>query len=614
MAIIPHEKIEEVRQAVSIVHYISQFVNLRKEGRNMKGLCPFHQEKTPSFVVSPEKQFYHCFGCGRGGNLYSFIMEYEKLQFPDAVKRAADFAGIVLPRPQPANPEKENHIQGLYRVNETVCNFFETNLRKDVHKPHLNYILRRKISEELIHKFRLGYAPDSYDAMITFLKKKNIKLEDAAETGLIQEKESGGHFVKFRHRIIFPFFNISGQIIGFGGRKLKESQQPKYLNSPECDIYHKGSTLYGLHQALQKIRDKGFVILVEGYFDLLRLVGNGFGNVVASSGTALTEQQAKLIKRYCKDVYITYDGDGAGQKAAIKNARILENQDINAFIVPMPAGDDPDTFILEHGSAAFSAQIEKRMLPVVFQLDQFFKETSNPSLEEKDRFIHEALNSLVGFRSAIKAGLYIHHLSDKLRVNESMLVSELNRLKRRDTHYKNLRSAPLQTAIPTTAKESTEPPNGAPGTIVRKGAFLAEEGLLEALLHADSEVINYIRSHISYDLFDNEIHAKLYNLIIDEFEETGQINLNAFFETSHEPDNKNTAALLARLMVSSNNLSLKFAEDCIYQVKKRRLQKEADEISRQIHAEASSPDSLMHYMSELTRVKKEIVRLGQKKV
>lgn len=610
MAIIPHDKIEEVRQAVSIVHYISQFVNLRKEGRNMKGLCPFHQEKTPSFVVSPEKQFYHCFGCGRGGNLFSFIMEYEKLQFPEAVKRAADFAGIVLPRPQPPNPEKENRIQGLYRINEAACTFFESNLRKETHKEQKAYFEKRKISEKNIKRFRLGYAPDSYDELIAFLKKKEISLTDAAQLGLIQEREQGGYFVKFRHRMIFPFFNISGQIIGFGGRKLKEEQQPKYLNSPESDIYHKGSTLYGLHQALQKIRDAGNLILVEGYFDLLRLVENDIGNVVASSGTALTEHQAKLIRRYTKEVYICYDGDTAGQKAAIRNARILENQDINTFIVTLPQGEDPDTFVLQNGADAFRAQLKQRVLPVVFQLDQFFSQNPDPSLEEKDAFIHEALNGLAGFNSAIKAGLYIHHLSDKLRVSESMLVSELNRLRRKERRYKKLRREAPE-ALPQKAEAEPETQKQ---PAVRKGAYRAEEGLLEALLHADQDVINYIRSHISYDLFDNPVHAALYNIIIDEFEETGAIDLNTLFDNTQEPQQNETGALLAKLMVSSNNLSLKFAKDCIYHVKKWRFEKEANEISRHIRAESESPEAMMHYMTELSRIKKEIAGLERERI
>jgi len=609
MAIIPNEKIDEVRQAINIVHYISQFVNLRKEGRNMKGLCPFHQEKTSSFVVSPEKQFYHCFGCGRGGNLFSFIMEYEKLQFPEAVKRAADFAGIILPRPEAPNPEKENYLQSLYRINETACTFFETNLRKEAHQDQMAYFEKRKISQANMLRFRLGYAPDSYDALLTFLKKKDINLSAAAELGIIQEKDGGGHYAKFRHRVIFPFFNISGKIIGFGGRKLKESQQPKYLNSKESEVYHKGSTLYGLHQAIQKIRDTGFLILVEGYFDLLRLVENHFENVVASSGTALTDQQARLIKRYTKDVYICYDGDNAGQKAAMRNALILENADLNAYVVSMPTGDDPDSFLLKNGPDAFKACLKGRVLPVVFQLAQFHEATPDPSLEEKDAFIQEALNGLASFKSTIKAGLYIHHISDTLRISEDMLVSELNRLRRKEKKYKKMRSdSPLPPVAPKGQEKSED--TVSPKKTIRKGAFLAEEGLLEALLHADNNVINYIRSQISYDLFDNAVHAQLYNIIIDRLEETGVVNLNSLFEYAEENVQNETSGLLAKLMVSSNNLTLKFAKDCIYHVKKWHLEKEANEISRHIHSDAASPEALKHYMTELTRVKKKIAGLG----
>ncbi|HID39352.1 MAG TPA: DNA primase, partial [Calditrichaeota bacterium] len=285
MARIPEDKIDEVRLSANIVHYISQFINLKKAGRNYKGLCPFHTEKTPSFVVSPEKQIYHCFGCGKGGNIFSFIMEYEKLSFFEAVQKAADFAGIVLPK-EKYEPEKQNYFQKLYRLNEIACSHFEKNLFKSKNKHWLKYFLERGLSEDTIHDFRLGYAEDRLNTLTSLLKREGEDVAEAAKLGLIQRRDNRDeYFDKFRHRVIFPFHNIQGKIVGFGGRKLREEQQPKYLNSPESPVYYKGKTLYGLHKAIPAIRSKGYVILVEGYFDLLRLYENGFRNVAASSGT-----------------------------------------------------------------------------------------------------------------------------------------------------------------------------------------------------------------------------------------------------------------------------------------------------------------------------------------
>jgi len=592
---IPQDKIDEIRSAINVVHYISQFLNLKKEGRNFKGLCPFHQEKTPSFVVSPEKQFYHCFGCGRGGNLYKFIMEYEKLNFVEAVTKAADFAGIVLPKVQEKSEQEITYTQQLYDVNETACTFFEKELYKENNKRYLNYYLDRKLSEATIKKFRLSYAPDSFDALLKHYNEKKTNLKQAEELGIIQKKQkSDDYYVKFRHRMMFPFFNLTGKIIGFGGRKMREEDQPKYLNSPESQIYYKGRTLYGLHQAIQAIREDDFTVLVEGYFDLLRLVDAGLKNVVASSGTALTDQQARIMGRYSKTVYIAYDGDEAGIKAAIRNSRIIENQEMNAFIVPMPVGDDPDTFVLSNDIKAFRELLQRKLLPIEFQLDAFVKQNPDPSLEEKDKFIHQVLEELTSFHSTIKTGLYIHHLAERMQVSESMLIGEINRLRKRQRRYKSSFDKEEKTAPTKEVK-------------VRRGAHRAEEGIIDLLLNANGDIVSYISDHVTLELFENEDYADLYSHIIHELEEFGEIDVHILFENPQLNEDQHT--ILTRLTIDPDEKDLKYAIDCIYQLKKWRLEKSARDISQHIKAEAKSPEAMMHYTIELNQLRKQISQI-----
>lgn len=605
MSRIPEDKIDEVRTSVNIVHYIQQFVNLKKAGQNYKGLCPFHSEKTPSFVVSPDKQIYHCFGCGKGGNVFSFIRDYEKLSFTEAVRKAADFAGITLPKAEPVSPEKENYLQQLYAINEAACLFFESNLWHGQYKIHLNYFKKRELSDETIKKFRLGFAPDSYEKLLNRLKESNLSLDEAVNLGLLQKRDSGGFYDKFRYRVIFPFHNISGKIIGFGGRKLREDQQPKYLNSPESPVYYKGSILYGLHQAIPAIREAGYALLVEGYFDLLRLVNSGIRNVVASSGTALTEQQAKLLRRYTKNVYVAYDGDSAGRKAAIRSAGIIEKAGVNAFIVPMPDGEDPDTFILNQGTGAFEALIKNQLSPLEFQISYFFTLNEHPTLEEKEAFIQEILNQLTQLPNQVKTGLYLHQISERLQINEGMLIEQFNRYKRQ-ARKQAARQAEFQKQQ---AEAAPERETTVPAPKIQTGMYKAEEGLIALLLNSPPPLRHELLNEITLDLFENELFERLFEFIAQECEETGQLDAASLPDRfEDEPELAETVSALA---VMSFGDEAKYARDCIFQLKRYQLEKRAREISALIKQEADSGEALLHHNRELMRLRRELNRLSK---
>jgi len=597
MARIPEEKIDEILSSINIVHYVSQFVRLKKAGSYYKGLCPFHTEKTPSFTVSPERQIFHCFGCGRGGNIFRFIMDYEKLSFPEALQRAAEFAGILLPRSTERSPEEESYFERLYRINESACRFFEQNLFKPQHKKHLEYFKERRLSGATIKAFRLGFAPDSYDRLLKYLQKEDFPLEEIASLGLVQKKEKGnGYYAKFRQRIIFPFQNIGGKILGFGGRRLREEQQPKYLNSPENPIYKKGKILYGLHQAIESIRHEGYVVLVEGYFDLLRLVENGFRHVVAGSGTALGDEQIKLMRRYTDTVYVAYDGDQAGIKAALRSATLIERGNLNAFIIPLPAKDDPDTFVLNNGLPAFLQLIGKRLLPIDFRIDHFRQNHPSAGIESKNVFIDETLNNLLELKNTVKIGLYLHQLSERLQINESLLFDQLNHLKR----YRRNRPEPSAEE----ERKQAEP------VLTLRGAYKAETGILSLLLNKNPEAREIVMQEVSLDLFENEALVQLYDFLLHAIEDKGlpepQQVINAFQEDAR------LSRLLSEILLIEFDDPLKFAKDCIYQLKKWQLEKKSREISLLIKEDRNSPESVLHYTQELMEIRRQMDRLERK--
>ncbi|UCG30601.1 MAG: DNA primase [candidate division WOR-3 bacterium] len=338
--LIEQEKIEEVKRQTDIVDIIGRYVQLKKMGKNYRGLCPFHSEKNPSFYVNPEKGIYYCFGCKKGGNAINFLMEYEKLDFPDAIKRLAKNLGIEI------DTTKGLRYKELYEVNEQACQFYAHCLTKDIGRRGQEYLLRRNMKLDKLQDFRLGYAPAS-GGLTTFMRQKGFSVARLQQAGLISTNRE-----LFRDRLIFPIFNLSGRIIGFGGRGIDDFIQPKYLNSPETPIFKKGDGLYGLYQSKEKIRSKGEVMLVEGYFDLLSIYQHGFDNISAPLGTSLTEQQALLLSRFARKAMILFDGDLSGIKAALRAIGLLIDAQVDVFVTLLPENSDPDTFINAQGAEA----------------------------------------------------------------------------------------------------------------------------------------------------------------------------------------------------------------------------------------------------------------------
>jgi DNA primase len=585
MARIPETKIEEIESASDIVSTIGRYVSLKKAGKNFKGLCPFHKEKTPSFIVSPEKQIYHCFGCGKGGNVFNFIMSVENITYIESVKRIASDLGISIPDYR-SNEEKvsASEYDALYKVNQIAMDYFISQSSQISKK----YLDSRKLKDETLNRYSVGYAPNKWDGLINYPKFKKGHTKLFEQLGLIQRKENSDHYYdKFRNRIIFPFFNLSGQIVGFGGRRLNENDQPKYLNSPESKIYKKGEILYGLHQAISAIRENKAVLIVEGYFDLLRLVDFGIQNVIASSGTALTEVQGRLIKRYTDSAIFVYDSDDAGIKAAIRNSQILETLELSVSMVLLPKPHDPDTFLLEKGKSAFIELIKNRTTPIDYQLNLLQAESKDLSLDEKNRLIDDLLEEYRDIPNEVKIGLYLHKIADKFEISESLLIDRFNRLKRKDRYRFTPEDSISDHKIP----------------ILRKGQWRAEEDLIAILLLEDSDVSKYIFEHISISDFANDHLRKIFEILLHQYEENGQFDSK---EIEKSMTTEIEMSTFSKLNLQVINNPLKYAAGCIYKMRKWHLDSRYNEILRLMKEESTSEKSKNHYMKELTDIRSRL--------
>jgi DNA primase len=423
--------LEEIRNRCDIVDIISEYVHLKPAGKGFKGLCPFHGEKTPSFMVSPEKQLFHCFGCGEGGNVFNFLMKYEKFSFFEAVEMLAKKSGVSLP----VDEEKENLLyrkkERLYKLNNLAANYYrECLFRTNQGKKIINYLKKRGINDTSVEKYRLGYAPPGWDALTNFLKKKGYSYEELIKAGLIKKSKIEAKYIDyFRDRIIFPIFHLSGRIIGFGGRILDDSL-PKYINSPETLVYNKGSNLYNLNFAKEDIRKKNYIIIVEGYTDVLITQQYEFNNVAASLGTALTNKQIDLIKRFTDTVLIAYDADSAGNMATLRSLDLLVEAGLGIKVLALPQGDDPADFLIKKGIKPFQNLIDRSLSLIDYKLKLLYSNYSVKTIEGKVKVIKGILPTLSVIGNEVELRAQTKKISEELKLSEEAILIELKKYKR----------------------------------------------------------------------------------------------------------------------------------------------------------------------------------------
>ncbi len=412
-----NSNVEEVKYRADIVDVIGKVVTLKKAGSNYKGLCPFHSEKTPSFSVSQDKQLFTCFGCGEKGDVIEFVKKYYNLEFREALEKLAEQYGVTLTTLGSAVENKEEY----YEINKKAAIFYFKEFRK-TGSPGYKYMNARGISDESLHTFGIGYADDSWDSLYNYLLAEGVSKEKMLSLGLISESK-GKYFDKFRGRVIFPIKNTAGKVIGFGGRLLGDGN-PKYLNSQETPVFHKKNNLYGLFNGKEAIKNEDRAILVEGYMDVIALYDKGVKNVSASLGTALTENQCALLKRFTPNIVLAYDADQAGRKAAMRGIEIINQVGGKGKVLEIPEGKDPDDFISKNGAAAFKALIDKAKSLGDYTLSRLEKEYNLDELEEKVDFVKEVIKTLSQL-SPIEQDMYIKKISRDYNISEEAIKKEL---------------------------------------------------------------------------------------------------------------------------------------------------------------------------------------------
>lgn len=459
---IDHDTIERIFDAAQIAEVVQDFISLKRRGANYMGVCPFHHEKTPSFTVSPAKGIYKCFGCGKGGNSVNFIMEHENLSYVEALRYLAKKYGIEIKEKELSTEERDqqNERESMLLINEWACKFFEDKLKNDREGQAIGmtYFRERGFRDDIIARFQLGFSPQSRNALTTEAIKAGFKIENLVKTGLSIQREDGNAFDRFAGRVIFPIHGLSGKVVGFGGRILKtDKNTAKYLNSPESEIYHKSKVLYGLFQARKAIVQADKCYLVEGYTDVTSMHQAGIENVAASSGTSLTTEQIRLIKRFTQNITILYDGDSAGIKASLRGIDMVLEEGLNVKVMLLPDGEDPDSFARSHSATEFVEYIAAHETDfVLFKTRLLIDDVQNDPVKRAG-LINEIVKSISIIPDTITRSIYIKECASILKVDEQVLITETAKIRR----GKNEQAQEANPNFVEPAYEVTRPANNA---------------------------------------------------------------------------------------------------------------------------------------------------------
>ena len=524
---IARQSIDEVINVAHIEDVVGEYIALKKRGANLLGRCPFHDEKSPSFTVSPAKGIYKCFGCGKAGNSVSFLMEHDQLSFADAIRKLAQKYGISLIEDNIQNreeyDEKQQKKESLYTVLAFAKNYFIQQLQTDEGKMiGDSYFRERSITPMAMTTFELGYSPQGWESLVNEAKTNQFNLDFFVEAGLIKKKEDGHYFDLFRHRVIFPIHDLTGRVIAFGGRQLiKDDKSPKYLNSPETEVYHKSNVLYGIFQAKKQIKNLNLCYLVEGYTDVVSLHQSGIENVVASSGTSLTEGQIKLIKRFTDNVTVLYDGDAAGIKASLRGIDLLLEQGMNVRCVRFPEGEDPDSYCKKMGSTNFKEFLVTEVKDFIFfKADLLITSVGNDPIK-KTEVLKNLLQSISLIPDALKRSMYIKECSKLVESDEKILIAEVNKIRKIKSPISQEFNPEVQDLLNTTV-------SNVPHYV---GGDEQEKGLIRLLVQSghkkfmeDATVADFIFKELSEDE-QLSINNPLFQKIINEVKVSIENNL-----------------------------------------------------------------------------------------
>jgi DNA primase len=599
---IPEEKIAEIKSKASIIEVISDFVSLRKAGKNYLGLCPFHSERTPSFTVNEEKGIFHCFGCGTGGSLFNFLMRANNWTFPEAVKELANRYQVTLPEWELSEEEKRRRTlkARLFEINEEVSAFYQrTLLTQKEGEEGRKYLAKRGIAEEIVRVHRLGFATAAWDALALFLQKKGIPLNLAESLGLIIPRKEGtgsggrpNYFDRFRRRVIFPIVTEGGRIAGFGGRIVDETPgsdgmpPPKYMNSPESAIYSKGQMFYGLNLARGPIREQGNALIVEGYLDLLSLHQEGIGNVVASLGTALTPAQVSLLGRYAREAVLVFDADESGKKAAQRSLDIFLAEGISARVASLPVGFDPDSFVRKEKAAGFRRILEEALPVIDYILQQALRSHGTKTVEGKVRVVRELLPALSRLRDPLEQNLYIEQIAQRVGLKESQIRESLHK-----------KESP--------AEREPEKPKSSPGPV--------HERLLLQLMLLHNSYIPIVEEALDFEGLSDPRYRRVGKELIAYWKNHKAVDISKLLLQIEEEDTKN---LISQLLLEEERVidADRMFQDCLRRMKMSRVLREIHQVDDEIRLRSQQAKQSSGETSGLKELLKRKQRLmGEQK-
>ena len=499
------ELIEEIRSSNDIVDVISKYVTLKRSGRNFFGLCPFHKEKSPSFAVSPDKQIFHCFGCGAGGNVIHFISKIEGLDFKDTLELLANRVNIELPTLDNLEDDKTARLKSkVYEINKIAAEFYHENLYKPTSKQAQEYIKKRKLDNRTLKAFLIGYA-GNFNELYLLLKQKGYTEEEMLASSLVKRTENGGYMDSFRKRLMFPIQDVRERVIAFGGRVLDDSK-PKYINSPENIVYSKGRNLFGLNVA--KKHDTRKIIIVEGYMDAISLYQRGITNVVASLGTAMTEAQGRLLRRYSEQVILGYDADGAGQAAILRGMEILQNLGCDIRVLQIEGAKDPDEYVLKYGPERFQKCVENAISLVEFKVKVLLKELNIENTNDKIKFLNEIAKILAKVTNQMEREIYVDKIAKEYKISKEAIYAEVNKLMYKDSQGSKKLEKRVVTMVQKEEKENS----------VSEAVLKRENLVIYLLINEYSKCYEKIKNLITLNYIQDDTNKQILKKMYEEFE------------------------------------------------------------------------------------------------
>ena len=585
---------EDIRSANDIVDVISQYVTLKRSGRNFFGLCPFHKEKSPSFSVSPDRQYYHCFGCHKGGDVFNFVSEIERVSFKEALEFLAERARIELPTVNNEEFNKKQYIKDrMYKINSETTMFYHERLYQPLAKIAQNYVKQRKLDNATLKAFKIGYSGE-FNELYKFLKSKGFKDEEILSTGLVNRNDRGEFIDRFRKRLMFPIMDVSGRVVAFGGRKLEENETlAKYINSNENLIYSKKKHLFALNLAKQTGEKK--IILVEGYMDAISLHQRGIKNVVASLGTALTEEQGRLLRKYSEQVIFSYDSDGAGQEAIKRGLEVLEAQGCDARVIQMEGAKDPDEFIIKYGTGRFNMLIDNAISLTEFKIKVLKQNYNLDNPSDKVKFLRAVTKLLAGIDDKIEREIYIEKISNQYEISREAIYAEVNKsLYKNDVTINVLNNK----NIPKKENENL--------TASDEAQVKRENLIIYLLINNPKESFVKLISNIGVEDFKNEYNK----IIFENIKEIDEVSDTKIMKVIANIENEELQRHVSELMVSDYEITSvqKCIDDLLLTYNKDRLNTRKLEIIKALENKDLTKEEIASLEQELSIIIVELAR------